>query len=364
MMNSQVEKILDDEVVLTHEGSPVVVPTDFVIVCIGGDLPLEFLTKAGVSVRRHFSEERAGPAKVVPRSRRGLAKEREEGRGRRNVNTLYFLTGLLIVAWLAFKGWDYYLLPRGQRIHSPLHGSLRAAGSWGQFVGIVATAFMLLNFLYPLRKRSKAMSGLGSIRGWLDFHMFVGFMSPLVIVFHAAFQFNNQLATGTAAALLIVVLTGIIGRFIYGLVPTAGGRVVELGDLRGAWDRLRARLLPLIEDSDDPALLHRLFDSAGEAPKEGGSLPALFARLPGRWLRANIRLLRARAHFPDRVEYKEFSDGYVRLDRLSVQLAFFKSLKSLLRGWRMFHASLAVFLVITIAAHIAVSLYLGYGWKR
>ena len=181
MMNSQVEKILDDEVVLTHEGSPVVVPNDFVIVCIGGDLPLEFLTKAGVSVRRHFSEERAGPAKVVPRSRRGLAKEREEGRGRRNVNTLYFLTGLLIVAWLAFKGWDYYLLPRGQRIHSPLHGSLRAAGSWGQFVGIVATAFMLLNFLYPLRKRSKAMSGLGSIRGWLDFHMFVGFMSPLVI---------------------------------------------------------------------------------------------------------------------------------------------------------------------------------------
>ena len=120
----------------------------------------------------------------------------------------------------------------------------------------------------------------------------------------------------------------------------------------------------MIEDSDDPALLHRLFDSAGEAPKEGGSLPALFARLPGRWLRANIRLLRARAHFPDRVEYKEFSDGYVRLDRLSVQLAFFKSLKSLLRGWRMFHASLAVFLVITIAAHIAVSLYLGYGWKR
>ncbi len=364
LMNSQVERILDTEVVLTHEGSPVVLLNDFVIVSIGGDLPLEFLSKAGVSVQRHFSEERAAPAKVVEQSRRGLAKERAQGHSRRKLHTLYFLTGLLIVAWLTLKGWDYYLLPRAQRIQSPLHGSLRAAGTWGHGVGIVATAFMLLNFLYPLRKRSRAMSGVGGIRDWLDFHMFVGFMSPLVIVFHAAFQFNNELATGTAAALLIVVLTGIIGRFIYGLVPASGGRVVELADLRGAWERLRGRLLPLIEDSDDPPQLHRLFDAAGEVPKEGGSLPALFVQLPGRWLRAHLRLLRARTHFSDHLEYQEFRDGYFRLERLRLQVAFFKGLKSLLRTWRMFHASLAVFLVITISAHIAVSLYLGYGWKR
>jgi hypothetical protein len=30
-------------------------------------------------------------------------------------------------------------------------------------------------------------------------------------------------------------------------------------------------------------------------------------------------------------------------------------------AWRAFHASLAVLLVFAIAAHIAVSLYLGYG---
>ncbi len=364
LMNSQVEKILEHEVVVTHEGSPVVLSNDFVIVSIGGDLPLEFLTKVGVSVRRHFGEERAAPVQVVEQSRRGLAKERAQGSSRRTVHRLYLLTGLLIVAWLTLKGWDYYLLSRGQRLHSPLHASLRAAGTWGHLVGIVATGFMMLNFLYPLRKRAKSMSGVGGIRDWLDFHMFVGFMSPLVIVFHAAFQFNNQLATGTAAALLIVVLTGIVGRFIYGLVPAAGGRVIELADLRGAWERLRGRLLPLIEDSDDPALLHRLFDSAGEVPKEDGSLPALFIHFPGRWLRARFRLQRARAHFPEHAEYKEFSDGYLRLERLRVQLAFFKGLKSLLRSWRMFHASLAIFLVITISAHIAVSLYLGYGWKR
>jgi hypothetical protein len=363
-MASQVEKILEHEVVITHEGSPVVLPNDYVIVSIGGDLPLEFLAKAGVSVRRHFSEERASPKAVVATSRRGLAQERAKAHGRRATHGLYLATGILIVAWLVLKGWDYYLLPHAQRLRSPLHASLRSAGSWGHGVGIIATAVMLSNFLYPLRKRSKAMSGVGNIRDWLDFHMFVGFMSPLVIAFHAAFQSNNQLATATAASLLVVVLTGIIGRFIYGLVPASGGRVVELADLRGAWERLRGRLLPLIEDSDDPALLRRLFDDAGIAPAEGGSLPGLLIRLPGRWLRARLRLLRASAHFPERAEYLEFSEGYARLERLRMQVAFFRGLKSLLRSWRLFHASLAVFLVLTIAAHIAVSLYLGYGWKR
>ena len=363
LMSSQVEKILEDEVVLTHEGSPVVLLNDFVIVSIGGDLPLEFLTKVGVTVQRHFEEERAAPEKLVAASRRGLAKERAQSRGRRTVHGLYLATGVLIIAWLALKGYSYYLLPHAQRIHSPLHHSLRAAGPWGHGVGIVATAFMLLNFLYPLRKRSQAMSGVGGIRDWLDFHMFVGFMSPLVIAFHAAFQSNNELATGTAAALLVVVLTGIVGRFIYGIVPTAGGRAIELADLRGSWERLRGRLQPLIDDSDDPALLHRLFD-AGGTPKEDGPLPLLFLQLPFRWLRARGRLLRARAHFREHAEYIEFSDGYRRIERLNVQLAFFKGLKNLLRSWRMFHASLAAFLVITISAHIAVSLYLGYGWKR
>jgi hypothetical protein len=222
---------------------------------------------------------------------------------------------------------------------------------------------MLLNFLYPVRKRSRSMAGVGSIRGWLDFHMFVGFMSPLVIVFHAAFQSNNQLATATAAALLIVVLTGIFGRFIYGLVPSSGGKEVLLADLVGGWERLKARIEPLIADSDNPELLHDIFASAG-SPARRGSLLGLFLRLPFQAVRSRLRLLRARSHFDDHDVYADFRDGYLRLQRIRTQIGFYQALKRLMRTWRMFHASLAGFLVIAIAAHIAVSLYLGYGWRR
>ena len=59
------------------------------------------------------------------------------------------------------------------------------------------------------------------------------------------------------------VLTGIIGRFIYGLIPSAGGKAMEISDVLGRWERLRARVQPMLDDADNPALLHRLFDSAG-----------------------------------------------------------------------------------------------------
>ena len=363
LMNSSVDLITDDEVVLTVAGSPQVLPNDFVIVNIGGELPLEFLSKLKISLEKHFGEERKKPKRAPVGDRRGLARERDERTSHRRAHVFYFLTGTLILGWLTLKGWSYYLLSHSERFSSPLHEMLRPAGRWGHGVGIVATAFMMLNFLYPVRKRTRLLSGKGSIRGWLDFHMFVGFMSPLVIAFHAAFQSNNHLATGTAAALLVVVLTGIIGRFIYGLVPSAGGKAMEISDVLGRWERLRARLQPMLDDSDNPALLHRLFDSAGR-PVRPGSVVWMFSTWPFRATWTRLRLLVARFHFQDGDEYHEFRDGYFQLSRLRMQVTFYQSLKNLLKGWRVFHASLAGFLVIAIAAHIAVSVYLGYVWFR
>jgi thioredoxin reductase/Pyruvate/2-oxoacid:ferredoxin oxidoreductase delta subunit len=360
LMSSEVNRISEKEVVLTVGGAPVTLRNDYVIVNVGGELPLEFLSKLKISLEKHFGEELKKPPPAP--GRRSSAPQKEASESRRPAHLFYFATGALILGWLALKGWDYYLLSRAARLASPLHENLRSAGRWGHGVGIVATAFMLSNFLYPVRKRSRLLSGKGSIRGWLDFHMFVGFMSPLVIAFHAAFQSNNMLATGTAGALLIVVLTGIIGRFIYGMVPSDGGKALELTEVTRRWERLRNRLQPIIDGSDNPALLHRMFDAAAR-PVRGRSLLLLFLSLPFMKLRMRLRLLRARWHF-DRAAYREFRSGTLQLSKLRVQIGFYKGLKNLLRGWRLFHASLAGFLVVAIAAHIAVSVYLGYVWFR
>ena len=360
LMRSQVERIAEKRVELTVLGEQQVLRNDYVIVNVGGELPLEFLARLQISLEKHFGEELKKPRQGAAGGSLPL-REKEEQASRRRAHAFYLLTGALILGWLALTGWSYYLLSPAERLASPLHESLRPAGRFGHGIGIVATTFMLMNFLYPVRKRSRLLSGKGSIKSWLDFHMFVGFMSPLVIAFHAAFQSNNQLATGTAAALLIVVLTGIIGRFIYGLVPSARGQAMEVAEVTGRWERLRARLLPMLEGSDDPKLLRALFESAAQ-PVQGGSLLRMLLTLPFATVSNRLRLLRASSHFPDREHYGEFHGGYLQLARLRVQVAFFPSLKKLLHHWRLFHATLAGFLVIAIAAHIAVSVYLGYVW--
>ena len=363
LMSSEVNSIAEREVALTVSEAPRVLRNDFVIVNIGGELPLEFLAKLQISLEKHFGEELKKPKRPPATDRRGLAREREERSARLRVHAFYLITGLLIVGWLALQGWSYYPLSRAERLASPLHEALRPAGRWGHGIGIVATAFMLLNFLYPVRKRSRILAGKGSIRSWLDFHMFVGLMSPLVIAFHAAFQSNNQLATGTAAALLIVVLTGVIGRYIYGLVPSASGKALEIAEVTGRWERLRARLEPMLENSDDPGLLRPLLDAAAK-PIRPGSLMRMLAGLPASGLMTRLRLARAHAHFRDGADYEDFRDGYLVLAKLRMQVTFYQSLKNLLHGWRVFHATLACFLVVAIAAHIAVSVYLGYVWFR
>ena len=93
--------------------------------------------------------------------------------------------------------------------------------------------------IYALRKRWSVLKGRGSIRGWLTFHQFVGFMSPLVIAFHATFRSNNALATATTVSLAIVVGTGVIGRFIHHLVPTTDGKTQAKSEVIARWEKLK-----------------------------------------------------------------------------------------------------------------------------
>jgi thioredoxin reductase/NAD-dependent dihydropyrimidine dehydrogenase PreA subunit len=361
LLPSQVKEIRERDVLLDAGGKAVTLPNDAVIVSIGGEAPTEFLAKVGVSLRRYHGEapgeHRAGEDAKTTRRRLIAKKARAEKKRRYAGRFVYLLLGAAILAALAWVGRDYYLLPRAERLRSPLHPSLKAAGTWGHSVGIGATVFMLSNFLYAARKRWKRLGALGKIGSWLDFHIFVGFMSPLVIAFHAAFQSNNFVATGTSVALVIVVFTGIIGRFIYGIVPSDGGKEVELADLLTRFERIQ----------EDVGRSPGLSDAARNlmkrvtAPVKASSLTLMFLAMPFEILALRLRLLVIRGKFADRARAKEFRGAVLRLEKLRWQIRFYASLKRLLRGWRAFHASLAVFSVFVIAAHIGLSLYLGYG---
>ena len=358
LLSSEIRVIRREEVVLQWEGRDLRLPNDDVIVNVGGEPPEAFLRQTGVGMRRYHGQrigEKTGEF--------SLRDDEVRFRRRRRIRiAVYAALGALVIGYLAWKGWDYYRLTPIQRLRSPMHKAFKSAGPWGHGVGIVATLFMLSNFLYPVRKRARVLTGKGDIRDWIDFHVFVGFMSPLVIAFHAAFQSKNLLATGTAAALLIVVTTGLVGRFIYGMVPSVGGHAEELEIIAARFERQRADLEPVLQAARGrEGLLGLVSAATGDRPRKSLLLALLLEPLEG--LRLRFQLRRVRSDFPGTLPYARFRVAVLDLRRLRFQIAFYGGLRSLLRNWRVLHASLATFLVFVMTVHIGVSLYLGYGLR-
>jgi len=354
-MSTEVLAVEPDAVALKN-GVVSKIPNDFVIACLGGELPNEFLKSMGVSIRKHLGDK----AMANP-SLGGRAPSKREGRV---ATTLFFLAGAALVIALIAVGYRYYLLPRDLRYRAPQHAFLKPSGTWGHGVGIVATLFMLLNFVYPLRKRLRWFKGRGSIAPWLRFHVFVGIMSPLVILFHTAFQWGNQLASTTYYSVIVVVATGLIGRFLYGWVRLSPGEAERSKALGGYLSGFAAQVPAAWREfarTSDPALDHvlALIGDTAPAPR---SLPRLFVSLPGEALRIGRGLRHARRLFLEGGAHREFAAQVRELVRLRTKIRFHRQLKRLMSGWRSLHVVLAVALLGLIGLHVWVSLRVGFRW--
>lgn len=365
MTQAQVAGIEPDAVSIRTAGGTTRMGNDFVIVCAGGELPVGFLSRIGIGMERHLGTKAmaspaARPKKVAGQYTRSTA-EQEAAKNRRQAWGLSVL-GAGVIATLGYLGAEYYLLSEEARLDSPMHVLWRPAGDVGHGIGVVASIVMLSNFLYPLRKRLGFLKGTAPINRWLNFHVFVGLLSPAVIAFHAAFQSNNLIATGTFASLLIVVVTGLVGRFVYGLIPRAQGRLLTRealeAQVRDLLDTIGTRILK----TRAPGALQRSLQTIRPRFDRSSSVLGLFVRYPTAWLLQRVEVWRRRDLFSTHEAHRSYAHGAHQLLRLKFQLELYESLRRFLGWWRVLHVALALFLVVIMGAHIGVALYLGYGW--
>lgn len=81
--------------------------------------------------------------------------------------------------------------------------------------GLIGGIMMLVILLYALRKRVKFMSNMGDITYWYYIHFTLGIVSPVLIVLHTNFELRSVNATVAFVAVLLVVCSGFLGRYIY-----------------------------------------------------------------------------------------------------------------------------------------------------
>jgi hypothetical protein len=106
--------------------------------------------------------------------------------------------------------------------------AIPAAGElFGHGLGIFGFILMLMTeTLYSLRKRTRSASW-GKMSSWLQFHIFTGLVGPYMVLLHTSWKFNG-LAGAVTLLTVIIVFSGIIGRYIYTRIPrTLDGLEIE-----------------------------------------------------------------------------------------------------------------------------------------
>ena len=265
---------------------------------------------------------------------------------------------LALAAYLTVRGYDFYRLGLDARVDHPDFRALRPSGLVGHGYGIVGTLLILTNLLYLLRRRL-ASARLGSMRLWLELHSFTGLAGAMLIAFHSAFQLRSQIATTTALSLAVVVLTGIVGRFIVALTSRDDGRLDE-GMLR-----LEAAL-----PGAGPAVRTLLADQPPFQIDARASLRRVLATL-SRWRRdADLRREAVRLYVGNHGGLAALAPSHrqeVRalghhLGDLAAGEVRAVAAAAFLRSWRSLHRLFALLMLTTVVVHIGVAWHYGYRW--
>ena len=152
-----------------------------------------------------------------------------------------FASASLIVS-IAIYGGAYYRAPLEDRALSPLHSQLRSSGTIGLRLGILSLVMFCILFLYPLRKRWRWLSTIGSTRRWLNFHVLFGISTPAVVTFHTAFRWHG-IAGCAYWTMIAVALSGFVGRYVYAKIPRSVNAVeLSIQELEAQTEALARRL--------------------------------------------------------------------------------------------------------------------------
>lgn len=133
---------------------------------------------------------------------------------------------------LIYAGIAMVFIALGYLLIQVVYGDMPTASSfWGHSLGVLGFLLMLMTeTLYSLRKRSKRAIW-GKMSNWLEFHIFTGLVGPFMVLLHPGWQFKG-LAGVLSLLTILIVISGIIGRYLYTAVPrTADGVEVALEEL-------------------------------------------------------------------------------------------------------------------------------------
>lgn len=223
-------------------------------------------------------------------------------------------------------------------------------------LGIVGTLLIIQNeFTYTWRK--KKIIKFGSLRRWLQMHIFAGLLGPVIILWHTNLNFYGF--GGLVTYLMILVLaSGLIGYFIYRFLPRSlKGKELKLKDLTDKQQQLENEMRKIMVDNPDA--IEQILKFEALSPKSKGIGRMIYAILDYYDVRRQIHRLVASLGQSHSDIYKKLEKVAIKRLFLERQVIMLSGSERLLSNWTKIHRPITMTFFFTVGVHVITILYYG-----
>jgi hypothetical protein len=261
------------------------------------------------------------------------------------------------------EGYAYYTTALPERPFTSLHEVFKPSGLIGQGLGVFGSLLIIVGVsTYSTRKRWVRVQGLGKLRNWLTFHIFVCTLGPFLILLHTTFKIGN-IASIAFWCMAIVVFSGVFGRYVYVHIPkSANGLFYSEHDMQ----REQAALVERVHEITalDVAAVRGFIQRFHPTPPTG-FLNALWKAIRLDLNKGRLRRTLTEAlseHGATDVQVEAAAPLLIESARLDQQRQLSGPFQRLFGYWHVLHIPLALVMLVTFLIHIGVAIAFGYTW--
>ncbi len=285
----------------------------------------------------------------------------------KTLHRIYLISLIVIVLFVFFflviYGASYYSTDLQNRFFHEQNEMLKPSGFYGHGMGIIGSAAIIIGvFGYMARKRLRIFMRIGVLKYWLEFHIFLCTLGPILILFHTAFKFGGIVAI-SFWSMIAVVISGVIGRFIYIQIPrTIEGRELSMNEI-----------MHLKEDV--------VIDLQKEFRIDEGIIASIAEKLK---LRIDVTKMSFISGVFNRLSFEKklFKEIKSLLDSqdlnrksrkkilklfkaeiiLNRRIEWLSTMQNLLRYWHVLHLPFALIMLVIMIVHVVIAVIFGYTW--
>jgi len=278
---------------------------------------------------------------------------------------LFLFVGISVTILLAINGYNYYTTPLEERFFSLDHVSLKPSGALGHGLGIIGTLMMIVGVgIYMIRKRYKRFFNIGYLKHWLEFHIFLCSVGPVLVLYHTAFKFGG-LVSVSFWSMVLVVLSGVVGRFIYLQIPrTIQGRELSVQELIEIKEKLAIRVRSVLSEDTSTLTEFERISSADRYKSFKLSTAIGYLHRDFFDIQRVMRLFNKRMKLLGitKIERKELLKAGKSELTMARRIAFLRTSHKLFQLWHVFHLPFAIAMFVIMVIHVAVTIIFGYKW--